>query len=146
MEKIDHPADPNLLRKWLLNHTHTYAHVCCVIALFYNVWRDTDANLWNSLPVQWDDGVVICLERCADLHGAQLMPLPLTVSCFSTIEIGFTFSVPAHLGSPRKWPLNVCVCVCCLFQSSCIILTSPTDCSDDSWRDTFWRGSTNTAL
>jgi len=46
------------------------------------------------------------------LHMAQLMPLPLTVSCFSQIQIGFTFLVPAHLGSPGKGPLNVCVCVC----------------------------------
>jgi len=36
------------------------------------------------------------------LHMAQLMPLPLTVSCFSKIQIGFTFLVPAHLGSPRQ--------------------------------------------
>jgi len=40
---------------------------------------------------------------------AQLMPLPLTVSCFSKIQIGFTFLVPAHLGSPGKGPLNGCV-------------------------------------
>jgi len=40
--------------------------------------------------------MVICLERDADLHMAQLMPLPLTVSCFSKIQIGFTFLVPAH--------------------------------------------------
>ena len=46
--------------------------------------------------------MVICLERCADLHMAQLMPLPLTISCFSKIEIGFTFLVPGHLGSPEK--------------------------------------------
>ena len=39
------------------------------------------------------------------------MPLPLTVSCFSKIQIGFTFLVPAHLGSPGKGPLNGCVCV-----------------------------------
>jgi len=32
-----------------------------------------------------------------------------------------------------------------LFQSSCVILTSPKDCSDDSGRDTFF-GSMNTAL
>ena len=37
-----------------------------------------------------NDGVVICLERGADLHMAQLMPLPLTVSCFSKVHIGFT--------------------------------------------------------
>jgi len=42
------------------------------------------------------------------LHMAQLMPLPLTVSCSSDIQIGFTFLAPAHLGSPRKGPLNVC--------------------------------------
>jgi len=39
---------------------------------------------------------------------AQLMPLPLTVSCFSKIQIGFTFLVPARLGSPRQMPLNMC--------------------------------------
>jgi len=50
----------------------------------------------------WDAGVVIYLERGADLHMAQLMPLPLTVSCFSKIQIDFTFLVPAHLGSPGK--------------------------------------------
>ena len=43
--------------------------------------------------------MVICLERGADLHMVQLMPLPLTVSCFSKIQIGFTFLVLAHLGS-----------------------------------------------
>jgi len=57
----------------------------------------------------WGAGVVICLERGADLHMAQLLPLPLTVSCFSKIQIGFTFLVPAHLGSLRKGPLNGCV-------------------------------------
>jgi len=46
--------------------------------------------------------MVICLERGADLHMAQLMPLPLTVSCFSKIRIGFAFLVPAHPGSPGK--------------------------------------------
>jgi len=48
----------------------------------------------------WGAGVVFCSERGADLHMAQLMPLPLTVSCFSQIQIGFTFLVPAHPGSP----------------------------------------------
>ena len=62
---------------------------------------------------QWGVGMVICLERDADLHMAQLMPLPLTVSCFSKIQIGFNFLVPAHLGSPRKKAVKlVCVCVC----------------------------------
>ena len=46
--------------------------------------------------------MVVCLELGAHLHMAQLMPLPLTVSCFSKILIGFTFLVPAHPGSPGQ--------------------------------------------
>jgi len=46
----------------------------------------------------WDAGIVICRERDADLHMAQLMPL--TFSCFSKIQIGFTFLVLAHPRSP----------------------------------------------
>jgi len=54
-------------------------------------------------------GVVMCLGRSADLHMAQLMPLPLTVSCFSKIQIGFnllgfTFLVPADPGRPGHIP------------------------------------------
>ena len=60
----------------------------------------------------WGAGMVICLEQSADLHMAQLMPLPLTVSCFSKIQIGFSFLVPAHLGSPGKRAVKrVCVMV-----------------------------------
>jgi len=57
--------------------------------------------------------MVICLERRADLHMAQLLPLPLTVSCFGEVQTGFTFLVPVHSGSPRKRAIKrVCVCVC----------------------------------
>ena len=62
--------------------------------------------------VWWGAGVVICPEWGADLHMAQLMPLPLTVFCFSKIQIGFAFLVPAHPGSPGKRAVKrVCVCV-----------------------------------
>jgi len=58
----------------------------------------------------WSAGVVISLVR--DLYMAQLMPLPLTVSCFSTIQIGFTFLVLAHPGtSGQRVMKRVCVCV-----------------------------------
>jgi len=50
----------------------------------------------------WCAGVVISVERSADLHMAQLMPLPLTLSCFSKIQIVFTFLVPAYPGSPGQ--------------------------------------------
>ena len=57
--------------------------------------------------------MVVCLERGADLHMGQLMPLPLTVSCFSEIQTGFTFLVLAHPGSPGKRAVKrVCVRVC----------------------------------
>jgi len=59
----------------------------------------------------WGVGVVIYLEQGADLHMAQLMPLPLTVSCFSKIQIGFTFLVPAYPDSPGQRAVKrVCVC------------------------------------
>ena len=81
-------------------YLHIYRHPAC---------KKTD---WRGA------GVAICLERGADLHMAQLMPLPLTVSCFIRIQIGFTFLVPAHPGSPGQRPLNGCVCVCFICISS----------------------------
>ena len=72
--------------------------------------------------------MVICLERGADLHMAQLMPLPLTVSCFSKIQISFTFLVLADPGSPGKRPLNRYVCVYtfdrCILICSALLLFS----------------------
>ena len=60
--------------------------------------------------------MVICLERDADLHMAQRIPLPLNVSCFSKIQIGFTFLILAHPGSPGQRAIKrVCVCVCSLY-------------------------------
>ena len=71
-------------------------------ALHHSVFYRPDA-----LP-----GMVVCLERGADLHMVLLMPLPFTVSCFSNIQIGFTFLVPAHPGSPGQTAVKrVRVCV-----------------------------------
>jgi len=50
--------------------------------------------------------MVICLEQGADLHMAQMIPLPLNVPCFSKIQIGFTFVVLAQPGSPGKRAVN----------------------------------------
>ena len=74
-----------------------------------------DAIVWAAgrapgLKKNFSGGVVICLERDAELHMAQLMPLPLTVSCFSKIQIGFTFLVQAHPGTAGKRAVKrVCV-------------------------------------
>jgi len=61
------------------------------VLVWLSVWSEVQTCIWPS---------------------SQLMPLPLTVLSFSKIQIGFTFLVPAHLGSPGKGPLNGCVCVC----------------------------------
>jgi len=75
---------------------------------------------WKGIrPVKtewWGAGVIVYLEQGADLRMAQLMPLPLTVSCFSKIQIGFNFLVPAHQVVLEKWPLNGCVCEISLEQ------------------------------
>jgi len=60
----------------------------------------------------WGAGVVVCLERGADLHMAQLMPLPLTVSCFSRIQIGLPFWYRLTWVVPDKGSLNARMCVC----------------------------------
>ena len=76
------------------------------------LWRCWLGSKKGIRPVKtewWCADMVICLEQGADLHMAQLMPLPLTVSCFSKIQFGFTFLVPAHTGSLDKGPLNGCV-------------------------------------
>jgi len=64
--------------------------------------------------------MVISLEQGADLHMAQRIPLPLTVSCCSKIQIGYTFLVLARPGSPGQRAVKrVCECVCvCLKRLS----------------------------
>ena len=80
-------------------------------------WSGSRKGIRPVKTERWGAGMVICLERGADLQMAQLMLLPLTVSCFSKIRIGFTFVVPAHPGSPGKgavkqvcvfWGLDIC--------------------------------------
>ena len=85
------------------------------LALPSVLWRCWLGSRKGIRPVKnWAVGCwrVICLQWGADLHNSQLMPLPLTVSCFSKIQTGFTFLVPAHLGSPGKRAIKrMCVCV-----------------------------------
>ena len=73
--------------------------------------------------------MVICLEQGADSHMAQLMALPLTVSCLSKIQIGLTFLVPAHPGSPGRARararacVRACVYVCITVRCMLYIVT-----------------------
>jgi len=63
----------------------------------------------------WSAGMVICTGRCADLHMVQMMPLPLTGSCFSKMQIGFTFRCRLTQVVLDRGPLNGCCC-CCLWR------------------------------
>jgi len=66
--------------------------------------------------------MVICLLRDADLHMAQLMSMPLTVSCFDKIQTGLTFLVRLTQVVPEKGPLTMCVCVCvCVCVCICTV-------------------------
>jgi len=49
-------------------------------------------GIWPVKTEWWGADVVVCLEQGADFYIAQLMPLPVTVSCFSKIQIGFYLS------------------------------------------------------
>ena len=100
--------------------TSSWFYVCCdIFALIYTSFSAYafSAHAFSALTVfvgrqkghpackktkWWGAGVVICLERDADLHMAQVMPLALTVSCFSKIQIGFVSLVLAHPGSPGR--------------------------------------------
>jgi len=75
--------------------------VCAFSALTLLVGRQ-EAHPACKKTEWWGTGVVICLERGADLHMAQLMPLLLNVSCSSKIQIGSTFLVLAYPGCPGK--------------------------------------------
>jgi len=77
--------------------------------------------------------MVICLERGADLHLVQLMPLPLTVSCFSKIQIGLPFWYRLTWVVPEKGPLNGCVCVCACVYYSLFSLTSRKSAGCQQW-------------
>jgi len=101
---------------WLLSWCHCHSLSLApvksrlVIFCYRLTWVVPEKGPLNEW---WGNGMVICLERDADLHmAAQLMPLPLTVSCSSKIQIGHLL-LPANLGSPGKRAVKwVCVCVC----------------------------------
>ena len=73
------------------------------------LWRCWLGGRKGIRPEWWGTGVVICQERGADLHMAQLMPLPVTVSCFSKTQLVLPFWYRLTRVSPRKGPLNGCV-------------------------------------
>jgi len=70
-------------------------------------------NLCKLTSSHLSGGVLAWLSVWSEVQTCILMSLPLTVSCFSKIQIGFTFLVLAHLGSTRKRAVKrLCVCMC----------------------------------
>ena len=67
--------------------------------------------------------MVVCLEQGADLHVAQLMPLPLTVSCFGKIQLVLSFWYRPTRVVLDKEQLNRYVCMCVTLQNlyACIL-------------------------
>jgi len=106
------------LNKWDFRNCLEESKVCLCVCMFafsaltLLVGRQEGHPACKKLHERWGAGVVISLERGADLHMFQLMPLPLTVSCSSKIQISFTFLVPADPGSPgQRAVIRACVCL-----------------------------------
>jgi len=85
-----------------------------------------------TLLVGWQEGHPACKKLSGEVLAwlsvwseVPLMPLPLTVSCFSKIQIGLTFLVLAHPVCPGKRAVKrVCVCMlaCVSYMFSLSIL------------------------
>jgi len=98
---------------------HTQVGVCSIIiitimtllpSVHWHCWLGGRKGIRPVKKLElWGAGMVICLERGADLHMAQLMPLPLTVSCFRLV-LPFWYQLTWVV--PDEGPLNGCVCVC----------------------------------
>ena len=82
--------------------SYTRDEVVTVPSVLSRCWLGSRKGIRHVKTEWWGAGVVVCLERGANLHMAQLMPLPFTVSRFSKIQIGSTFLVPTHPGSPGQ--------------------------------------------
>ena len=110
------PADNRVCKQYLAARLLLILHTSALTLLVG--WQEGHPTCKKT--EWWGAGVVICLERVADLHMAQLMQLPLTVSCFSKIHTGFTFLVPAHPGSPGQRAVKR-LCVCVFTHQNCFI-------------------------
>ena len=83
-----------------------------VPSVLWRCWLGDRKGIRPVITEWWGAGLVICLKRGADLHMAQVMPMPLTVSYFCKIQIGFTLWYRLTWVVPEKGPLNGCVCNC----------------------------------
>ena len=107
-----------------------------LLSVLWHCWLGGRKGIRPVKKEWFGAGVVICLERGADLHMAQLMPLPLTVSCFSKIQIGLPFWYQLTQVVLDKGPLNVCLCVrACVCIITTIVTNVVLTCNVFSQRD-----------
>jgi len=72
--------------------------------------------MWSLKTDWWDAGMVTRLGQGADLHMAQVMPLPFTISCSSKSRLVLPFwcqltrVVPDKIKEGRKTVVRVCMC------------------------------------
>ena len=102
-------------------------YVCMNLpSVFWRCWMGDRKGIRPVKTERWGAGVVICPERGAGLHMAHLMPLPLTVSCFSKSQIGLPFWYRFTRVVPDKGPLNGCrVCMYECMNCVCVSLIQP---------------------
>jgi len=104
-------SDSFLLEK-LLQYLHHFQRLTNMPLVLWRCWLGGRKGIRPVKTEWWGTGMVIFLVHGANLHMAQLMPLPHTISCFIKIQTGFAFLVPAHPGSPGEGTVKrVCVCV-----------------------------------
>ena len=103
----------------VISYCGTLAWEGTVPSVIWHCWLGDRKGIWPVKTEWWGAGMVICLEWGADLCMAQLMPLPLTACCFSKIQIGFTFLVAVHPGTP------VAVWQPCELLYTCYLLLTP---------------------
>jgi len=101
----------------LLRYTNLFiiniikCHTKVVPSVLWHCWLGGRKGIRSEKNEWWGAGVVVCLEWGADLHTAQLMPLPLMSLASAKSRLVFAFLVPAHPGSPRQRAFKrVCVC------------------------------------
>ena len=128
--------------KWVHVFQTVFGHLFAFSALTLLVGRQEGHPACKKTE-RWGTGMVVYLERNADLHMAQRMPLPLTVSCFSKVQFGFTYLVPAHPGSPGQRAVKrvcvcVCVCVCVMAQSVTMMWRGVACSSECAFRALCW--------
>ena len=90
---------------------YIYSFIYSLPSVLWCCWLGGRKGIRPVESQWWGAGIVICLEQDAELHTTQLMPLPLTVSCFSKIQIVLPFRYWLTWVVPAKGPLNGCVCV-----------------------------------